>query len=421
MKKNILSAIVFAALSFSAFAQSPEAFKYQAVVRNTSQTVIPNQVVGMQLSVLQGSTTGNIVYQETFSPTSNAYGLVNLEIGTGTIVSGTFVAIDWSAGPYFIETAMDATGGTNYVVMGTSQLLSVPYALYSKTAQNVTNDMVNDADSVIGNEYNTTVALNGTNLETTDGGGTIITDLSSLVVPDTLWGATGNNVYNLNTGNIGIGTNNPLSLLDVNGRAHIYTERVDGRDSVLLQGGYIMWNKVYGNGNTDFINQKGLGSVGGFRFAESNTSDIQTELMVIQGNGNVGIGIVAPTEKLEVNGNIKLSGSIIQEAWQNATLVNNWTNFGSGYATAQYYKDKEGIIHIKGVVQGGGLNLAATAIFNLPAGYRPSENRIMTGGSDAAGQGTSVRIDVNPNGDVTLVNALNNAGAYVSIEFSFRP
>ncbi|TXB66996.1 hypothetical protein FRY74_02095 [Vicingus serpentipes] len=134
MKRIILSAIAFAALTFNVWAQSPEAFKYQSVVRDASQNAIPNQAVGMQLTILQGGASGTVVYQETFAPTTNAYGLVNLEIGTGSVVSGTFSTIDWANGPYFIETAMDATGGTSYAVMGTSQLLSVPYALYAKTS-----------------------------------------------------------------------------------------------------------------------------------------------------------------------------------------------------------------------------------------------------------------------------------------------
>ena len=180
MKKIILSAAIFAACSFSAFAQSPDGFKYQAVVRDASQNIIPNQAVGVQITILQGSANGTIVYQETFSEITNAYGLINISIGNGTVTQGTFSLIDWSAGPYFIETALDASGGTNYTVMGTSQLLSVPYALYAKTAENAINDNVNDADADPTNEYNTSVTLNGTNLEVTDGGGMISTDLSSL-------------------------------------------------------------------------------------------------------------------------------------------------------------------------------------------------------------------------------------------------
>jgi hypothetical protein len=89
----------------------------------------------MQLTIQQGSIGGNAVYSETFALTTNAYGLVNLEIGSGT-TTDDFTTIDWSVGPYFIETAVDITGGTSYTVMGTSQLMSVPYALYAKTSGN---------------------------------------------------------------------------------------------------------------------------------------------------------------------------------------------------------------------------------------------------------------------------------------------
>ncbi|MCW8897192.1 MAG: hypothetical protein OQJ96_02635 [Flavobacteriales bacterium] len=215
MKKIILSVLAIVALSFSMWAQSPEAFKYQAVVRDASQNIIPNQAVGMRLTIMQGSTSGTVVYQETFAPTSNSYGLVNLEIGTGTVVSGTFASIDWANGPYFIETAMDATGGTSYVVMGASQLVSVPYALYSKMAGSAVNDSVNDADADPTNEYNTSVVLNGDSLEITDLGGTIKADLSSLSGGSSNWTVSGNNIYNSNAGLVGVGFTNPMHTLAV--------------------------------------------------------------------------------------------------------------------------------------------------------------------------------------------------------------
>jgi hypothetical protein len=180
MKKIILSLVAIATISLSSFGQSPEGFKYQAVVRDAGNLILNNQAVGMQMTIQQGSIGGTTVYQETFAPTTNTYGLVNLEIGSGTVVSGDFTTIDWANGPYFIETAVDVTGGTNYVVMGTSQLMSVPYALHANTAENVTNDAVNDADSDSTNEMNTGVVLNGTDLEVTDGKGTIVADLSPL-------------------------------------------------------------------------------------------------------------------------------------------------------------------------------------------------------------------------------------------------
>ena len=196
MKKLILSIVAIATIAISSFGQAPDGFKYQAVVRDAGNLILNNQAVGMRMTVIQGKLPGTAVYQETFATTTNAYGLVNLEIGSGTVLSGTFATMDWSVGPYFIETAVDVTGGTSYVVMGTSQLMSVPYALHAKTAENVLNDAVNDADFDPVNEMNTGVVLNGTDLEVTDGNGTIVTDLSSL--QDIYTGGTGIDI----TGNI---------------------------------------------------------------------------------------------------------------------------------------------------------------------------------------------------------------------------
>jgi hypothetical protein len=135
MKRRLLSLVTVVTLSLGLFAQSPEGFKYQAVVRDASSNPMTDKAVGMQLTIQQGSIGGTAVYTETFAPTTNAYGLVNLEIGTGTSTDD-FSSIDWSNGPYFMETAIDINGGTSYVIMGTSQLMSVPYALYAKTSGN---------------------------------------------------------------------------------------------------------------------------------------------------------------------------------------------------------------------------------------------------------------------------------------------
>lgn len=120
------------------FPQSPEAFKYQAVLRNASGQIIANQAVGLKLSILQGTSTGTVVYSETHTLTTSAVGLATAEIGNGTILTGTFASINWSAGPFFLKVELDAAGGSNYVLFGTSQLLSVPYALYAKKAGSAT-------------------------------------------------------------------------------------------------------------------------------------------------------------------------------------------------------------------------------------------------------------------------------------------
>ena len=127
-----------------AMAQAPEKFTYQAVVRNTNNALVTNTLVGVRVSILQGSATGSGVYVETQMPSTNANGLITLNIGDGNAVFGTFGSIDWSAGPYFLKTEIDPAGGNNYSVTSTQQLLSVPYALYAKEAGNSFSGDYND-------------------------------------------------------------------------------------------------------------------------------------------------------------------------------------------------------------------------------------------------------------------------------------
>ncbi len=162
--------IVIILFSLISFAQSPNKISYQAVIRNASNNLITNTNVGIRVSVLQGSSTGTTVYQETHSATTNATGLVTLEVGAGTVLSGTFSSIAWSSGNYYIKTETDVTGGTNYTISGTSQLLSVPYALYS--------------------------TISGSDASST-------------------WTVNGSNQYSNVTGNVGIGTTTPTSKLDI--------------------------------------------------------------------------------------------------------------------------------------------------------------------------------------------------------------
>jgi len=133
MRSIELSALAFL-ISLQVLAQAPEKMSYQAVVRDNANLLVAEKMVGMRISILRGSVTGTAAYVETQSPRSNANGLVTLEIGAGTVVSGSFVGINWSSGPYFIQTEIDPSGGSNYSILGVSQLLSVPYALYAKTS-----------------------------------------------------------------------------------------------------------------------------------------------------------------------------------------------------------------------------------------------------------------------------------------------
>jgi hypothetical protein len=111
----------------AAWAQPPDKISYQAVIRNNTGELVINQEIGISISILQGSESGTVIYSETQTPLTNANGLISIEIG----MDNGFSAIDWSNGPYFIKTEVDPAGGNNYSISGTSQLLSVPYALYA--------------------------------------------------------------------------------------------------------------------------------------------------------------------------------------------------------------------------------------------------------------------------------------------------
>jgi hypothetical protein len=133
MKKHILLAAGLL-LNIALWAQAPQKMSYQSVIRNANGGLVANSGVGIRISILQTTATGNSVYTETHNPSTNANGLASIEIGGGAAISGSFSAIDWANGPYFIKTETDPNGGTNYTISGTSQLLSVPYALYAETS-----------------------------------------------------------------------------------------------------------------------------------------------------------------------------------------------------------------------------------------------------------------------------------------------
>ncbi|QGY46527.1 hypothetical protein GM418_23550 [Maribellus comscasis] len=151
------------------FAQVPSAFNYQAVVRNSTGELVSNQNVSFRISILEDSESGTAVYSETHTATTNNFGLVSLKVGQGTAEAGTFTPDSWGATPHFIKIELDAEGGSAYTEMGSSQLLSVPYAFH---AQTVEVDNVDDADADATNELQT-ISLSGTQLTLSDGGGTV--------------------------------------------------------------------------------------------------------------------------------------------------------------------------------------------------------------------------------------------------------
>lgn len=147
--KQIIITLLFVSSVFLSFAQAPQKMTYQSVLRNSSDALIASTAVGMQISILQNSPTGTPVYVETFNPTTNINGLVTLEIGMGAVVSGNFSTIDWSAGPYYVKSETDPNGGSTYTISGTSELASVPYALYAGNSfSGDYNDLTNTPTNV---------------------------------------------------------------------------------------------------------------------------------------------------------------------------------------------------------------------------------------------------------------------------------
>ncbi|WP_299892289.1 tail fiber domain-containing protein [uncultured Lacinutrix sp.] len=311
MKKLTLIGIITIALN--CFGQAPESFNYQAVVRDAGNTILSNQSVGMQMTIRQGSAGGTAVYSETFASTTNAFGLVNLEIGTGTSTDD-FSTIDWATGPYFIETAIDVTGGTLYSVVGANQLISVPYALYAKNAE-----MVDDADADPTNEIQD-ISLSGTDLTISDGS---TVDLSN-ITDDGDWVVTsGTNYTNANEGNIGIGnmalTQNRWKLtvkdtvncmldsktIDVSKLFAVFTRNLN-ENNTGVGIGFQSTSTVTGMGAAIVHERTSSNSRGKLHFATKSSGSAADEdlpiRMTIDEVGRLGVGVTSPTEYLHVSG-----------------------------------------------------------------------------------------------------------------------
>jgi uncharacterized protein (TIGR02145 family) len=132
--------IIMLFFPFFAIAQAPQKINFQSILRNNSGEIVANKAVNLQISVLAGSANGSNVFSETHAKTTDASGLISIEIGMGTLVSGVFNSINWGNLAHFIKLEVDFNGGTTYELLGTQELMSVPYALYaSKTDTSTLN------------------------------------------------------------------------------------------------------------------------------------------------------------------------------------------------------------------------------------------------------------------------------------------
>ena len=139
MKKNYLTLFVLFA-SLTILAQSPQAFKYQAIARDEVGNVLSMWDIGLRISLIQAGANGQPIYVETHRVRTNIYGLINLTIGEGEVMKGDLSSIEWGKTRHYLRMEIDIEGGRDYKEVGTSQLYAVPYALYADEAGKIADN-----------------------------------------------------------------------------------------------------------------------------------------------------------------------------------------------------------------------------------------------------------------------------------------
>jgi hypothetical protein len=315
MRKTITTAI-FAALLLNVMAQAPQGISHQAVIRNAANELVINSPIGIKVSILQGSASGTVAYSETHTPMSNTNGLISFVIGQGAVLSGVFANIDWASGPYFIKTQADPEGGSNYTISGTTQILSVPYALHASQAVSLVGGVI-ESDPVFlsspsagitsSHILNWNVAygwgnhavagyLTGNQNITLTGNvtGSGATSIATTIANNTISTAK---IVNLAVNEAKL-ANNAVTTSKINNNA-VTIEK--------LPAGATNTSYLRGDGTWQTILSLPSGSAGQtLRYTGSNWA---ANSVLFNNGTNIGIGTTSPVEKLDVNGAIKLGNS----------------------------------------------------------------------------------------------------------------
>lgn len=348
--KKIFTLLVIIVLYVTVFAQSPQKFSFQAVIRNSSGQLVSVHSVRIRVSILQGSATGPAVYVETHATSTNANGLATIEIGGGTVVSGTFTGIDWSAGKYFIKTETDPAGGTNYTIERTSQLVSVPYALHATTAESIiseTDPVFSAWDKDYGDlthrPVNATTSSDGfmsaadkaklNGLQNADGSETKITAGTNITVSGN---GIGSNPYVINAktyqaGDLAYG--GIVFWVDGTGKHGLVCAVGDQSDGVRWHGGTFGNTQAYGDGPYAGKTNTPIIIAATVAIGDDNSTyaaRICNELQILQGMKIYGDWYLPSKDELHL--------MFLNKATINSTAV---ANGGNTFASAYYWSSTE--------------------------------------------------------------------------------
>ena len=398
MKKTLLfCAALFAA--YTLWAQSPDAFKYQAVARDASGAVLANKNISLRISILEGSSSGTAVFEEVHTSMTNEFGLVNLEIGNGFNLTGSIAGVKWADNDHFLKVEMDPAGGSSYILTGTSQLLSVPYALHAKT--------VKEGDNWGSQAVVTEASLAGSGTASTPlkiapqgaVAGQVMKFNGTAWVPGTdlsgtsHWTREGNNIY-YNSGWLGLGTsviNHPLSIENANNTCYIHLKDNQGSSGMRI-GAYIGELAMI-NDNID----KNL------RFNVNTSSGYKQVLTLTASNQRAGINITEPPYALSVLGgdiSIHTSGSGVSNndglrvglGLAGHSWVWNYENGDLYFGTNNLERmriDKSGNVGIGDNTPDATLDVEGTVVFGS-SGVTFSEIREIRGTTGSSGGSTTI-------------------------------
>jgi uncharacterized protein (TIGR02145 family) len=326
--KKIVTVIVIVLVSVViSFGQVSQSINYQAIARDTSGAILTNQDISTRITILKDSIGGSVVYQETHSIEVNSYGLINLAIGTGTVVSGTFSQIGWDTSEHYLKVEIDPNAGSNYSDFGTIQLISVPYSMESEHSSSLT--LTDDN----GNRYKISVDSSGNVIAEWLCGNSLVDTSDGKVYTTVLIGAQCWIAENLNVGTKINSASGGYQQTD-NGIIEKYCYNNE-EDSCDIYGGLYVWNEAM-----QYITTEGAQGIcpAGWHIPTNN------EWKILEGTVDSQYGVGDPIwnndgwRGFDAGGNLKETG---YTHWNSpntgATNESGFTGLPGGYQSRFYY------------------------------------------------------------------------------------